>query len=74
MKKSLILSLALVGLTLAGCAAEETDATDVTVETPAEVVTEPAMDDTTMIDDAMMDDTTMIDGAIEEVPADSAAL
>lgn len=68
MKKFLLLSFALVGLTLAGCAAEETTPADTT--DPAMVETPVMEDDTLMMDDTMMDDTTGMDaGMMEEAPA-----
>lgn len=50
--KNFVFALALAGLALTGCANEEAEVTDVTVEQPAEVTTPPA-------DDMMMADTTM---------------
>ena len=69
MKKLFILSFALVGMTLAGCAAEETTPADTMIDEPAEVTTEPMIDDTTMMgDDAMMGDEGMME---DEAPADT---
>lgn len=51
--KNFVFALALAGLALAGCANEEAEVTDVTVD-QAEVTTPPA-------DDLLMDDSTAID-------------
>ena len=74
MKNTLILALALSGLTLVGCAEEETTTVDPIVE-DAEVVT-PAEDDLlleedTLVTDPMMADSTMMEG---EVMADTTAM
>lgn len=54
MKKSLILALAVVGVSLTGCTEEEVVETEpVVIEETAPVVTEPA-------DDMILDDTTTV--------------
>ncbi len=68
MKKTLILALAVVGVSLTGCTEEEVVETEpVIIETPAPVVTEPA-------DDMMMDTTTVLEEGVmteENVIADT---
>ena len=82
MKKTLLLALALTSVTLAGCAEEAAEDTDVTIEnetimadTTAGMEGDMMMDDTTgmgagMEGDAMMGDTTTGAGAMT---ADTAA-